>query len=393
MKKLKNLILGLVMTVALSACNSANEIPTLTATATAEPTPTVQATQTLKNSPLVVHFIDVGQADAALLQCEDDVLLIDGGNVADSDLIIAYLKKLNIENIDYMVCTHAHEDHVGGLSAPLSVMPVGAVYASVMEKDSKAYQTFKQKVAAQNKEIMHPVNYENFPLGSARVEILAAPDNADSINNSSIILKVVHGNKAFLFTGDAEREEEQTLLGKGLLKADVLKVGHHGSDTSTSYVFLREVMPEYAVISCGKGNSYGHPSEEVLSRLRDANVKVYRTDLQGDIVAVSDGENITFSTARNENIQTNETISKWSKVQTIRAPGKPRGFLGRGARKQAQTFLNKKIGTEQSPTIRAPTKPCALWEEERQSVKRDRFFKEKTASPRTCRDDGRGSKT
>lgn len=305
----KNILITVLLTCIcfFTSCTSTQQTPT------AAPTPTQTAIQTVAptteppTSELTVHFIDVGQADAALLQCEDDVMLIDGGNVADSNLIIAYLKKLNIENIDYMVCTHAHEDHVGGLSAPLSVMPVGAVYASVTEKDSKAYQTFKQKAAEQNTEIMHPVKYENFPLGSARVEILAAPDNADNLNNSSIILKVVHGNKSFLFTGDAEREEEQTLLDKGLLKADVLKVGHHGSDTSTSYVFLREVMPEYAVISCGKGNSYGHPSEEVLSRLRDANLKVYRTDLQGDIIAVSDGENITFSTARNENIQTNET--------------------------------------------------------------------------------------
>ena len=310
MKNLKTLILSLVMAITLSACNSTNEIPT--STPTAEPTPTAQAEQTLENSPLEVHFIDVGQADAALLQCDDDVMLIDGGNVADSDLIVAYLKKLNIPHIDYMVCTHAQEDHFGGLSAPLSVMPVGTVYAPDAESDSKAYQTFKRKVAEQNTEIIHPVNYENFPFGSANVEILACPDDADNLNNTSIVLKVTHGNKSFLFTGDAEREEEQTLLDKGILKSDVLKVGHHGSDTSTSYPFLREVMPEYAVISVGKGNSYGHPTEEVLSHLRDADVKVYRTDLQGDIIMNSDGDNITVTTAKNENIQTNETAIEYN---------------------------------------------------------------------------------
>ncbi len=305
----KKIILSLLLSFifALTGCTAEPTKPQTTPEAT--PVITAQPTEAPK-SELTVHFIDVGQADAALLQCGDDTMLIDGGNVSDSDLIIAYLKKLNIVHIDYMVCTHAHEDHVGGLSAPLSVMPVGAVYAPIMESDSKAYQTFKRKVAEQNSEIIHPINYENFPLCSARVEILAAPNNADNLNNSSIILKVTHENKSFLFTGDAEREEEQILLDKGLLKADVLKVGHHGSDTSTSYVFLREVMPEYAVISCGKDNSYGHPTEEVLSRLRDADVKVYRTDLQGDIIAVSDGNNITFTTSKNENIQTNETVTE-----------------------------------------------------------------------------------
>ncbi len=310
LKKLKALILILTLTISLTACGTQSVTPTLQPTA--EPTPTplpTVAVEITDNSTLAVHFIDVGQADASLVLCDNHSMLIDGGNVADSNLIIACLKKLNIDALDYIVCSHAHEDHVGGLSAPLSVMPVGAVYAPVTESDSKAYQTFKKKVANQNTEIIHPVNYEILPLGSANVEILAAPINADNLNNTSIILKVTHGNKSFLFTGDAEREEEQTLLDKGLLKSDVLKVAHHGSDTSTSYVFLREVMPEYAVISCGKDNSYGHPTEEVLSRLRDADVKVYRTDLQGDIIAVSDGNNITFTTSKNENIQTNETVT------------------------------------------------------------------------------------
>lgn len=308
MKKLITFILTCTMLIPLSACKSTELPPAYTPI----PTPIISVEPTEQPiSELTVHFIDVGQADAAILQCDDDTMIIDGGNVADSSLIVAYLKKLNIDNIDYMICTHAHEDHVGGLSAPLSVMPVGAVYAPATESDSKAYQTFKQKVADTNTEIMHPINYETFPLGSAKVEILASPTNTDNLNNTSIILKVTHGNKSFLFTGDAEREEEQTLLYKGLLKSDVLKVGHHGSDTSTSYPFLREVMPEYAVISVGKGNSYGHPTEAVLSRLRDADVKVYRTDLQGDIIMSSDGENITVTTAKNEDIQTNETAVEY----------------------------------------------------------------------------------
>lgn len=314
----KNIILSLLLSIVcvLTACTAepATQQPII------EPTHAISAEPTQKPvSELTVHFIDVGQADAAVLQCEDDTMIIDGGNVADSNLIIAYLKKLNVSHIDYMICTHAHEDHVGGLSAPLSVMPVGAVYAPVAESDSKAYQIFKQKIEDTNTGIMHAENYERFSLGSTSVEILEPFTNADKLNNTSIIVKVTHGNKSFLFTGDAEREEEQALLNKGFikLKSDVLKVGHHGSDTSTSYVFLREIMPEYAVISCGKGNSYGHPTEAVLSRLRDADVKVYRTDLQGDIIAVSDGDNITFTTMRNENIQTNETITEKADTSAV----------------------------------------------------------------------------
>jgi competence protein ComEC len=303
-------IIAVLLACVLCLITSCTSTPYISPEHTRDITPDVQSTEP-PISKLTVHFIDVGQADAALVQCVDDTMLIDGGNVADSNLIIAYLKKQNITKIDYMICSHAHEDHVGGLSAPLSVMPVGAIYAPAAESDSKAYQNFKRKAAEQNTEIIHPVNYESFPLGSSNVEIIASPLNADNLNNTSIILKVTHKNKSFLFTGDAEREEEQKLLDKGLLKSDVLKVGHHGSDTSTSYPFLREIMPESAVISVGKDNSYGHPSETVLSRLRDADAQVYRTDLQGDIIMTSDGNNITVTTAKNEDIQTNETSAKY----------------------------------------------------------------------------------
>ena len=323
MKRIAALIITFITLLTVTSCDyNETPSPTVAPTLITTPTPVVEPTPTVpvrsveqieqQLSELTVHFIDVGQADAAILQCGGDTMIIDGGNVADSSLIIAYLKKLGIEHIEYMICSHGHEDHVGGLSAPLSVMPVGAVYAPDVEYDNDAYNTFKDKVKSQNTEIIHPTNYENLSLGSATVEILASPNYSDNLNNTSIILKVTNGNKSFLFTGDAEREEEQTLLGSGLLKSDVLKVGHHGSDTSTSYSFLREVMPEYAVISVGKDNTYGHPAEEVLSRLRDADVQIFRTDLQGDIIMKCDGNNITVSTEKNENIETNETAVEYA---------------------------------------------------------------------------------
>lgn len=320
MKKLKALISILTLTISLTACGTQTVTPT--PQPTAEPTPTPASTAAVEiadNSILAVHFIDVGQADASLVLCGGKSMLIDGGNATDSNLIAAYLKKQNISTLDYVVCTHAHEDHVGGLSGALSVVSVNNVLAPETENDTKVYQNFKRKASEQGLTIQHPSAGDSFSLGSGSVQIIGPVDeNTDDLNNTSIVMKLTYGNTAFLFTGDAETDEENDIINAGYdLSADVLKVGHHGSDSSTGYVWLREIMPKYAVISVGKGNSYGHPTETVLSRLRDADVKLYRTDLQGDIVAVSDGNDITFTTSRNENIQTNETVTEKTDTNTV----------------------------------------------------------------------------
>lgn len=189
-------------------------------------------------------------------------------------------------------------------------MNVNNVLAPKTEADTKAYQNFKRKIAEQELTIQHPVSGDSFSLGSSNIQIIGPiAEYSDNLNNTSIVMKLTYGNTSFLFAGDAECEEEQEIISAGYdLSADVLKVGHHGSDTSTSYVWLREIMPEYAVISVGKDNSYGHPTEAALSRLRNADVQVYRTDLQGDIIAVSNGETVTVTTEKNETIQTNEIV-------------------------------------------------------------------------------------
>jgi competence protein ComEC len=245
----------------------------------------------------------VGQADAALVLCDGKTMLIDGGNKADSNLIYTYLKKHNITHLDYIIGTHAHEDHIGGIPGALQIATVDTVYCPATSYTSQAFKNFASAVQKQGKSITVPNKGLTFNLGSATCTILAVNTDKKDPNNSSIVMRIVYGETSFLFTGDAEREVEQALLNSGVtLKSDVLKVGHHGSETSTSYAFLREIMPQYAVISVGKGNTYGHPTDAVLSRLRDADVTTFRTDLQGDILCISDGKTVTFTPSRNANV-------------------------------------------------------------------------------------------
>ena len=287
--------------------NSGHTAPNITSIQAAEHTASVS--QSAKSSSgeqtelLTVTFLDVGQGDAAVLQCGGQTMMIDGGKAKASSYIYSWLKKNQISYLDVMVATHTDADHIGGLSGALNYAKVGTAYCPVTSGTTKTFQSFVRYLKKQGKSITVPKAGDEFSLGGAQVRILGPTDPQAEGNNSSIVLKVTFGDTSFLFTGDAEREEEQELLESGYdLESTVLKVGHHGSDTSTSYLFLRTVTPQYAVISVGADNTYGHPTEAVLSRLRDADVKTCRTDLQGTITAVSDGKNVTFQTERNADI-------------------------------------------------------------------------------------------
>lgn len=254
---------------------------------------------------LTVTWLDVGQGDAAVIQCGGQTMLIDGGKPEKSSYIYAWLQQHGLSYLDVIVATHVDADHIGGLSGALNYASVGTAYCPVTTGTTETFQSFVKYLAQRGKQITVPTAGETFALGGAQVQILGPLHSAEDSNDNSIVLKVSFGATSFLFTGDAERAEEQDLLNAGVnLQSTVLKVGHHGSDTSTSYPFLRAVAPQYAVISVGAGNSYGHPTEAVLSRLRDAGVTTFRTDMQGEITAVSDGQTVNFSTAKNAAAET-----------------------------------------------------------------------------------------
>ena len=264
-----------------------------------------ESTGAAQAGTLTVTWLDVGQGDAAVIQCGGQAMLIDGGKPEKSSYIYAWLQQHGLRHLDVIVATHVDADHIGGLSGALNYASVGTAYCPVTTGTTETFQSFVKYLAQRGKQITVPTAGATFTLGGAQVQILGPLHSAEDSNDNSIVLKVSFGATSFLFTGDAERAEEQDLLNAGVnLQSTVLKVGHHGSDTSTSYPFLRAVAPQYAVISVGAGNSYGHPTEAVLSRLRDAGVTTFRTDMQGEITAVSDGQTINFSTAKNATAET-----------------------------------------------------------------------------------------
>lgn len=264
-------------------------------------------TPTLPQGPvegvLTVHYIDVGQADSILISCGDDYMLIDGGNRSDGDLVVDYLKDLGITTLDYVVGTHPHEDHMGGLDEVLKEFSVETFWTPELSNSALKKVFIQDVLAAAEGQSLAPTQPElgqTYALGDAQIQVLGPVHyDYDNENNLSLILLVQFGESRFLFTGDMEKDAEKDMLdywdNDSLFYAQVLKLGHHGSDTSTGYRFLRAVDCAYGVISVGTDNKYGHPKQETIDILGDAEVLTYRTDYLGTVIATSDGTDITFT--------------------------------------------------------------------------------------------------
>ena len=254
-----------------------------------------------KAAKMEVHFIDVGQGDSTLITCDGHAMLIDAGDYSKGTAIQNYLQKQKVTKLDYLILTHPDSDHIGGAPVIITKFEIDKVFVSNYEKDNKTYLKLIQALDNKRLKYTTPKVGTQYTLGTAKITILAPNGEYDNPNDASVALMIQNGENKFLFTGDAGEDAERDMLETDIgLSADVLKAGHHGSRTSTSGKFFEAVSPSCAVISCGEDNSYGHPHAETLNTFRMNGVKVYRTDEDGTIVAVSDGKKVTFNVPASE---------------------------------------------------------------------------------------------
>ncbi len=272
--------------------NTANQQSNNTASSSSNPA------STMAKGTLQVHYIDVGQADSILIKAADGTaVLIDAGNNTDGPDVVNYLKSQQVKELAAVIATHPHEDHIGGFDTVMKNFPVKAVYMSNALSTTKTFEEFISAVKASGAKRIQAKAGVALDVPGLTGQFLA-PNSSEyeELNNYSAVLSLTCGKVTFLFTGDAEDISENEMLRSGQgLKADVLKVGHHGSSTSTTSSFLKAVSPQYAIIPVESGNDYGHPAASTLARLSDAGVQVFRTDKDGTIVATCDGEAVTYN--------------------------------------------------------------------------------------------------
>lgn len=291
-----------------------------------------------KNKGMNVHFIDVGQADCILVESAGKFMLVDAGNNDDADTISDYLKEQGVKKLDYVIGTHPHEDHIGSLDTIINTYDIDTLIMPAKAHTTKTFEDVVSAIEKKHLNITDPIPGKKYKLGDSEFTILSpekGKDYGDNYNNWSVGIKLENGKNRFILCGDAEKDSEKDMLDSKIdLKADVLKLSHHGSRTSTTDAFLKAVNPEYAVISVGKDNDYGLPDEENLEKLSKNKIKYFRTDELGTIVASSDGSTIKWKysaekdnkTGNSKDVKSSQS-EKTTSESAAEAPAKGQDYI------------------------------------------------------------------
>lgn len=281
--KLVGLFIAIILTIAINYLDLDNALTNNNIT---EP-----LLNNVVSTDLQVYFIDVGQADSILIANNDNYMLIDAGNNEDGDKLVKFLKNQGIKKFNYVIGTHPHEDHIGGLDNVINNFEIDKIYLPDVTTTTKSFDEVINSLEDNNLSITIPKVGETFELGEAKLKVLYSGTDSEELNNSSIVVKMVFGDYSYLFTGDATSKIEEMIINEDI-DVDVLKVAHHGSPYSTTPKFISKVKPKYAIISVGKENNFGHPSQNIINRIKLYTDKIYCTDELGTIVFNSNGKDI-----------------------------------------------------------------------------------------------------
>lgn len=228
-----------------------------------------------------VYFFDVGQADSMLIVNNGQTMLIDAGNNEDGEMLVNYIKTLGISRIDVLVGTHPHEDHIGGMDNIIKAFDIGTIYMPKIQTNTKTFEDVIDAISDKGLKVTTPSIGDTFKVGEASCEVMSIGTDKSNLNTTSIVIRMVYDDVSYLFTGDMETENESA---RTWPKTDILKVAHHGSSTSSSEKFLKQIMPKIAIIQVGQGNTYGHPHDATLKRLENIGAEIYRNDLKQTIL-------------------------------------------------------------------------------------------------------------
>lgn len=302
MKKFKILVITLVLLL-LTACvdTSANTVDN----------------NIVSSSDNIVHFIDVGQGDSILVESQGEYMLVDAGEEDKGDTVVNYIKNQGINKLKYVVATHPHSDHIGGMDDVINSVGVESIIMPDKSATTKCFENMLDAVESKNVNAIKAEAGNEFSLGSFNCKIVGPVNIVDETNDNSVVIKLTYGNDSILLTGDCGKAEENDILNSGAdISADLLKAGHHGSSTSSTESFVNAVNPKGVIISCGKNNDYGHPHKEVMNRFNENNIKVYRTDEMGSIVAQCSGDGINIEYGNTKEALSNANYTKSQNIQT-----------------------------------------------------------------------------